>query len=172
MHPQRIATSTTPAPRRPVRAVLGAVLLAGTLVAGGASRPQPTPFLLGADISFLDSPMPRWPARTYQEHGTPSDELTILERHGWNAFRLRVFVSPVRQAPDNSLENTIPLARRIKAAGAVFLLDIHYSDTWADPQHQEIPVAWRSLSFDSLEDRKSTRLNSSHRRLSRMPSSA
>jgi arabinogalactan endo-1,4-beta-galactosidase len=155
MHPQRIATSTTPTPRRPARAVLpGVLLLAGTLVAAGSWRPparQPAPFLLGADISFLDSPMPRWPARTYRENGTPSDELTILRRHGWNAFRLRVFVSPVRQAPDNSLENTIPLARRIKAAGAVFLLDIHYSDTWADPQHQEIPVAWRGLGFDSLE---------------------
>ena len=110
------------------------------------------PFYLGADISYLDAAdrfRNRFPA--YQENGTPSDELTILKNHGWNAFRLRVFVSPVRQAPDNSLEHTIPLARRIKESGAVFLLDIHYSDTWADPQHQEIPVAWRGLSFDSLE---------------------
>jgi arabinogalactan endo-1,4-beta-galactosidase len=107
---------------------------------------------LGADISFLDAPAPfRQPARTYQDSGKPGDELTILRHHGWTAFRLRVFVSPVRNAPDNSLENTIPLARRIKAAGAILLLDLHYSDTWADPQHQEIPVAWRGLSFDSLE---------------------
>jgi arabinogalactan endo-1,4-beta-galactosidase len=77
--------------------------------------------------------------------------MTILERHGWNAFRLRVFVSPVREAPDNSLANTLPLAREIKASGATFLLDIHYSDTWADPGHQETPAAWRGLSFDPLE---------------------
>lgn len=83
----------------------------------------------------------------------PAGEMTILERHRWTAFRLRVFVSPVRGAPDNSLANTIPLAQRIKASGALFLLDIHYSDTWADPQHQEIPVAWRGLPFDSLEQR-------------------
>jgi len=115
------------------------------------------PFVLGADISFLDSPMrPGRPMPAYQENGQPSDEMTILEHHGWNGYRLRVFVSPVRQAPDNSLENTIPLARRIKASGALFLLDIHYSDTWADPQHQEIPVAWRGLSFDSLEHQVET----------------
>jgi len=117
-----------------------------------APAAQPRPFYLGADISYIDAAdrfRGRFPA--YQENGTPSDELTILRGHGWNAFRLRVFVSPVREAPDNSLEHTIPLARRIKAAGAIFLLDIHYSDTWADPQHQEIPVAWRSLSFDALE---------------------
>ena len=116
-----------------------------------AAEPQAR-FYLGADISYIDA-ADRFRGRfpPYQENGTPSDELTILQSHGWNAYRLRVFVSPVREAPDNSLEHTIPLARRIKAAGALFLLDIHYSDTWADPQHQEIPVAWRGLSFDSLE---------------------
>jgi arabinogalactan endo-1,4-beta-galactosidase len=124
---------------------------AGAGASPAAAAPQVAPFTLGADISFLGSPpRPGRPLRAYQENGVPSDELTILLRHGWTSFRLRVFVSPVRNAPDNSLENTIPLARRIKAAGATFLLDIHYSDTWADPQHQEIPLAWRGLSFDSL----------------------
>lgn len=138
-------------------ALLAAFTAATRSAAPEARAPQAAPFYLGADISFLDSPMrPGMAPRTYQENGQPSDELTILQRHGWNAFRLRVFVSPVRQAPDNSLENTIPLARRIKAAGAIFLLDIHYSDTWADPQHQEIPVAWRGLGFDSLEKQVET----------------
>jgi arabinogalactan endo-1,4-beta-galactosidase len=73
--------------------------------------------------------------------------------HHWNAFRLRVFVSPVRSAPNNSLENTIALAKQIKAAGATFLLDIHYSDTWADPQHQETPVAWRNLDATGLSQK-------------------
>ncbi len=119
-----------------------------------ATRPAPAGTVLrGADISALDAP-PRRPGfhfPPYQENGQPADELTILERHGWRAYRLRVFVSPVREAPDNSLANTLPLARRIKAAGALFLLDIHYSDTWADPQHQEIPLAWRGLDFPALE---------------------
>ncbi len=80
-----------------------------------------------------------------------SDELTILKNHGWTVFRVRVFVSPVRDAPNNTLEAAIPLAKRIKASGAKFLLCIHLSDTWADPQHQEIPTAWRNLDFDGLE---------------------
>ncbi len=129
-----------------------ALALLASLAAGPAVGQQPTPFTLGADISFLASPpRPGRPLPTWQENGVASDELTILMRHGWTSFRLRVFVSPVREAPDNSLENTLALARRIKAAGAVFLLDIHYSDTWADPQHQEIPVAWRGLDFAGLE---------------------
>jgi arabinogalactan endo-1,4-beta-galactosidase len=86
----------------------------------------------------------------YQEDGKPSDELTILKRHGWNAFRVRVFVEPVRNAPNNTLENAIPLAKSIKAAGATLVLDLHFSDTWADPQHQEIPVAWRGMDINAL----------------------
>jgi arabinogalactan endo-1,4-beta-galactosidase len=129
-----------------------------TLSAGSNKPTQTSEFFLGADISFLAAPgRGRYaPKFTYQEHGKPSDELTILENHGWKAFRLRVFVSSVRQAPDNSLENTIPLAKRIKASGALFSLDFHFSDTWADPQHQDIPVAWRGLGFDSLENRVET----------------
>jgi len=114
-----------------------------------AQTAPPTPFLLGADISALDSPgRGRLPA--YQEEGKPSDELTILHHHGWNAFRVRVFVSPVRNAPNNTLEAAIPLARQIKASGATLILDIHYSDTWADPGHQETPVAWRGMDIKAL----------------------
>jgi arabinogalactan endo-1,4-beta-galactosidase len=115
---------------------------------GGAIQ---SPMLLGADISALASG--RGPTRTFQENGQTDSELAIMMRHGWNAFRLRVFLSPVRQAPNNSLENTITLAKQIKSAGATFLLDIHYSDTWADPQHQETPVAWHDLNSGELEKR-------------------
>ena len=48
------------------------------------------------------------------------------------------------------------LAARVKASGARLLLDIHYSDTWADPAHQTIPAAWAGLPFDSLEQRVET----------------
>ncbi|HVU17815.1 MAG TPA: glycosyl hydrolase 53 family protein [Candidatus Didemnitutus sp.] len=111
------------------------------------------PFVLGADITYLDARMPaRWGKfPPYQENGQPSDELTILHRHGWNAFRLRIFVSPVHGAPNNTLEAAIPLAKRIKALGGTLLLCLHFSDTWADPQHQDIPVAWRGLDLAGLE---------------------
>ncbi len=132
----------------------------GSRVSPGSAAPSGdaariSGFVLGADISALDAPSRRGQPsiRTYRENGVASDELTILSNHGWTAFRVRVFVAPVRNAPDNTLEAAIPLARRIKAAGAKFLLCLHLSDTWADPQHQDIPVAWRGLDFDELEKR-------------------
>jgi arabinogalactan endo-1,4-beta-galactosidase len=132
--------------------VLLLLWLAATTVSA-AETTQASRFVLGADISALDAPGRggRGGIRIYQDNGKTNDEMTLLFNHGWTAFRLRVFVSPVRSAPNNSLENTIPLAQRIKAAGATFLLCIHLSDTWADPQHQDIPVAWRDLNFDGLE---------------------
>ncbi|MBN2589319.1 MAG: glycosyl hydrolase 53 family protein [Sedimentisphaerales bacterium] len=110
---------------------------------------------LGADVSALSGGFGGFGGRrsgnTYQDNGQNGDEISIMTKHGWNAFRLRVFLSPVRQAPNNSLENTIELAKQIKAAGAAFQLDIHYSDTWADPQHQETPIAWRNMNIDEME---------------------
>ena len=127
-----------------------AFVLAGFAPHFACAQTSPlSPFLLGADISALDSPG-RGRLPTYQEDGKPSDELTILRNHGWNAFRVRVFVSPVRNAPNNTLEAAIPLARQIKASGATLILDIHYSDTWADPGHQETPVAWRGMDIKAL----------------------
>src|SRR4051794_18877874 len=100
-------------------------------------------FYLGADVSALADV--RGEPFLYRENGKVSTEYDIMRAHGWNAFRLRVFVSPVREAPNNNLENTIALAKKIKATGATLMLDIHYSDTWADPGHQDTPVAWRDL---------------------------
>jgi arabinogalactan endo-1,4-beta-galactosidase len=107
-------------------------------------------FYVGADISALAGGE-RGASFVYRDAGQESTEYAVMLEHGWNAFRLRVFVSPVRGAPNNSLENTISLAKQIKRAGAMFMLDIHYSDTWADPQHQEIPVAWRDLDAAAME---------------------
>ncbi|MBZ5583404.1 MAG: arabinogalactan endo-1,4-beta-galactosidase [Acidobacteriia bacterium] len=88
---------------------------------------------------------------TYQEDGKPGDELTILHNHGWNAFRVRIFVPPVRSAPNNPLVNAVPLCKRIKDLGAKLLLCVHFSDTWADPGKQYIPLAWEGEDISGLE---------------------
>lgn len=138
---------------------IATLLVAGCIpsrAASSSAREGSSAFTLGADVSALATPGRRRPLPAFQENGVPSDEVTILRRNGWSSYRLRVFVSPVRNAPDNSLERMIPLAQRIKASGALLLLDLHYSDTWADPGHQETPVAWRGLDFDGLEQQVET----------------
>jgi arabinogalactan endo-1,4-beta-galactosidase len=76
-----------------------------------------------------------------------------------NAFRLRVFVDPPRGGLETSwgavqdLESMVALAVRIRrtAGDATLLLSLHYSDTWADPQHQKKPAAWDNLHGPALE---------------------
>lgn len=69
----------------------------------------------------------------------------VKEVAGWNSIRVRLFVDPTKDsdlATCQDIEYVKTLGARIKAAGMKFLLDIHYSDTWADPTKQNIPASW------------------------------
>jgi len=80
-----------------------------------------------------------------------------MKDHGFNYIRLRIFNEPARDSGYSpgkgfcDLEHTKQMAKRIKAAGMKFLLDFHYSDTWADPGKQFKPAAWKNLSFTELK---------------------
>jgi len=120
------------------------------VLAASVSSGLGSTFLLGADISALAQVEKR--GGVFLDHAKPDDAIAIFRQNGWNSFRLRLFVNPNGQGGTvNTLDYTRALARRIKASGAVFILDIHYSDTWADPQHQIKPAAWKDLGFADLQ---------------------
>ena len=126
------------------------VLMGFLLMAPKPSSAATAPFLLGADISALAQMEHR--GAPFTDNGKPEDAIAIFRRHGWNCFRLRLFVNPNgRGGTINTLDYTRALAKRITASGAVFILDLHYSDTWADPQHQIKPAAWKALDISGLE---------------------
>ena len=107
-------------------------------------------FVKGADISLLQRIDDT--GYEYKSDGEVKDALEIFKEHGFNYMRLRLFHSPNGRGPVvNSLDYTIKLAKRIKKAELKFLLNLHYSDTWADPGHQWKPKAWEGLSFAELE---------------------
>jgi arabinogalactan endo-1,4-beta-galactosidase len=106
-------------------------------------------FLAGADVSLLTKEEQL--GTLYKDSGKPRDALAIFKAHGVNCLRLRLWVHPTGQDIFvNDLPYTVALGRRIKRAGFVLMLDIHYSDTWADPGHQEKPAAWSKLPFAQL----------------------
>jgi arabinogalactan endo-1,4-beta-galactosidase len=116
--------------------------------------PPSFPFVAGADFSLLSFFEDR--GIHYKDRGQVLDGLSILKNHGFTCVRLRLFTSSAAQAQadpynyTNNLTYTVPLAVRVKNAGLQFMLDFHYSDTWADPGHQAIPSAWTNLSFPQL----------------------
>jgi arabinogalactan endo-1,4-beta-galactosidase len=132
---------------------LGALLgvMAVFSARGQESRPQ-IPFLLGADVSM--APKLEEQGVVYKDGGKPKDIFAIFRDHGATCIRLRIFVNPNgRGGVVNDTAYTIALAKRVKAAGLLFSLDFHYSDTWADPAHQQTPAAWKDLSFPQLVEK-------------------
>jgi arabinogalactan endo-1,4-beta-galactosidase len=66
----------------------------------------------------------------------------ILKGAGVNTVRQRIWVNPSNG--DYNLNYNIEIARRAQAQGLGIYLDLHLSDTWADPAHQSIPSGWPS----------------------------
>lgn len=128
-----------------------------TLFCGLALQAFPQKYV-GGDISLL--PTMETAGAQYKTHdGQPiADPLAFFAQEGMNAMRVRLFVDPSAYTGSDKDANAcqdltyvLPLAQRIKRAGHKLLLDIHYSDTWADPGKQWTPAAWQTLSDAQLE---------------------
>ncbi|MCH5301493.1 MAG: glycosyl hydrolase 53 family protein [Prevotella sp.] len=113
---------------------------------------------LGGDVSLLPS---------YEAQGTvyrdaaglQVEPLPFFRQQGWNAIRVRLFVEPhlaPKQHQDEGVCQDLPyvvrLGRRVHDAGMALMLDLHYSDYWADPGKQAIPHLWRDTKRADLPD--------------------
>ncbi len=103
-------------------------------------------YAVGADLSFLKQAEDR--GTVFKDGNEPKPGLEIFKDHGYNWIRLRLFHTPTRLP--NTLEYTMTLAADAKRLGYKFLLNYHYSDTWADPAKQYIPKAWEGKSHAEL----------------------
>ena len=125
-------------------------------------------FMVGADVSML-AEVERHGGHFARADGSAADPMRILQEAGVNWIRLRLWHTPVFAADviengnvvarkgaavgggNNDLATTMRLARRAKALGQKVLLDIHYSDFWADPSTQTKPAAWTDLHGAALQ---------------------
>jgi arabinogalactan endo-1,4-beta-galactosidase len=110
-------------------------------------------FAMGVDLSYVNQVEDH--GGTYRDAGEGRDPFRILHDHGANLVRVRLWHNPlwtksVYGAAGTQLysdladvEKTI---RRAKQQGMAVLLDLHYSDTWADPDSQAPPAAWRDVT--------------------------
>lgn len=123
-------------------------------VSGAPSYSQTTTvtlpvFVTGGDVSELLREEQL--GAVYKDKGVPGDALRMFKMRGCKLMRLRLWVNPTDKGEMiNDLPYTIALGRRLKSDGFMLLLDLHYSDTWADPGHQSTPAAWQKLSFPEL----------------------
>ena len=113
-------------------------------------------FSMGADLSYVNEIQDA--GGIYKDSNVVKDPFVIFKNHGTNTVRVRLWHNPTwKLATSNNklysdlydVEKTI---KRAKAAGMAVNLDIHYSDDWADPQKQEIPVAWKNCTATTIKD--------------------
>lgn len=121
------------------------------------SKPQPrrqtrNEYHIGADLSFLKQAEDA--GIKFKENGVVRPGMQIFADHGYNWIRLRVMHTPAAWTGGgilpNDLQYTIKMAQEAKSHGMKFLLDFHYSDTWADPGKQYIPKAWEGQTHEQL----------------------
>ena len=122
-----------------------------------SAQPIKIDFYNGADISEVQE-YERNNTKFYDVDGKESDIFTILKNHGFNSIRLRTFVSPKAKSgyaasgcghdseAYGDKDHVVAFAKKVKAAGMGLLVDIHYSDVWADPGKQIIPERWRNVN--------------------------
>lgn len=111
-------------------------------------------FMIGADVSSLQA-MEDYGAKYFDFDGVEKDALEILQSHGVNYIRLRIWNEPETSFDRGdycNLENSIAVAKRAKALGMKLLLDFHYSDSWADWKNQHLPKKWVNMSMEQVEN--------------------
>lgn len=136
--------------RRLLGAALATILFTGcaTRPSAPAAMPEPLTYMIGADLSFLRQVEAR--GKKFFDEGVGKPGLQLFRDHGYSWIRLRLFHTPTRLP--NDLGYTIETARQAKLLGYKFLLDLHYSDTWADPGKQFVPKTWEGKSPADLEE--------------------
>jgi arabinogalactan endo-1,4-beta-galactosidase len=130
--------------------------LVNVLLCGIIFRYVLSEFLAGVDVSHIN--LFEKHGAVYRDYdGRPIDLFDLLKKYGINCIRLRLFTSSEEQARDNPMDSaqtlnyTLNLALRVKKKNLPFLLDIHYSDSWADPGKQTKPSKWVNLTFEQLK---------------------
>lgn len=112
-------------------------------------------FIKGMDISTLLEE--ETCGARYYDNGVEQDLFAILKAYGTNSVRLRLWNDPYVSdgtpygTGTNDLNKVIVLAGRAKKYQIGYLLDLHYSDFWADPEKQTTPKAWQGMNEDELE---------------------
>jgi arabinogalactan endo-1,4-beta-galactosidase len=110
-------------------------------------------FCMGADLSFANQILDY--NGVYRDSGNVRDPYQIFKNHGLNTVRVRLWYnptwtktvySPAGTQMYSDLADVEKTIQKAKNLGMAVNLDFHYSDTWADPDSQDPPSAWTSIT--------------------------
>ena len=116
------------------------------------SNAQDNSFARGADISWCTEMEADGRAFRNAE-GTETELFALMKQIGMTAIRLRVWVNPTKFGYGAWCDkaDVLAKAKRAHAANLDLMIDFHYSDFFADPGTQNIPLDWADYPMDQLK---------------------
>ena len=110
-------------------------------------------FVLGMDASCVPA-LEDSGVRYYNFAGEEQDVFRTLAENGINHIRVRVWNNPYDEngngfgGGNNDAAKAVEIGRRATACGMKLIVDFHYSDFWADPGKQMVPLAWKDMAIE------------------------
>ena len=111
--------------------------------------------ILGIDVSTYLEELEH--GAKYFADGVEVDPLDLFRTNGVTHMRVRLWHNPKDEngveylAGNCNLDKVLKLSKLAVSKGYKLLLDLHYSDFWADPGKQFLPKAWRGYDLERLE---------------------
>ena len=117
----------------------------------------PEDFIFGVDASSViaeeDSGV-----KYYNFAGEEQDVFATLAESGVTHIRVRVWNHPYDAegrgygGGNNDIEKAVLIGKRATQYGMKLIVDFHYSDFWADPGKQMVPLAWAGMAIEEKSE--------------------
>ncbi len=113
----------------------------------------PEDFIFGMDASSVIA-LEDSGVKYYDFDGNEEDVFKVLAASGVTHIRVRIWNHPYNMAGkgygggNNDIEKAIKIGQRATKYGMKLIANFHYSDFWADPGKQMVPVAWAGMEIE------------------------
>jgi len=113
----------------------------------------PEDFILGMDASCVPA-LEASGVKYYNFDGHEQDVFRTLAESGVNYIRVRIWNHPYDKNGNGygggncDIDTAVEIGKRATKYGMKLLVNFHYSDFWADPGKQMVPLAWKDMSIE------------------------
>ena len=117
----------------------------------------PGDFIFGMDASSVLSEEASG-VKYYNFDGEEQDVFKTLAENGVNYIRVRVWNNPYDKDGNGygggncDINTAVEIGKRATKYGMKLLVNFHYSDFWADPGKQMVPLEWKDMAIEEKAD--------------------
>jgi arabinogalactan endo-1,4-beta-galactosidase len=150
--------TATPEPETPaIESVIPTEKIEGSTLYVKKVEDLPDDFIFGMDASSVIAEEQSG-VKYYNFDGEEQDVFKTLAENGVTHIRVRVWNHPYDAdgngygGGNNDVEKAILIGERATKYGMKLIVDFHYSDFWADPGKQMVPLAWKDMEINEKAD--------------------